>query len=126
MALVALGVWFFWPGKEVVIDEKMIRVTAPAPNTLVSSPLTVTGEARGNWYFEASFPIKIFDANGKMLGQHYAEAQDDWMTTNFVPFRGTLNFATSTSPTGTLVLEKDNPSGLPEHDAEVRIPIRFQ
>ncbi len=103
----------------------MIRVTSPLPNASVRSPLTVTGEARGNWYFEASFPVKILDANGKVLAQHYAEAQGDWMTTEFVPFRSTITFASSTTPTGTLVLEKDNPSGLPEHADEIRIPISF-
>ena len=28
--------------------------------------------------------------------------------------------------TGTLVLQKDNPSGLPEHADELRIPVRFE
>lgn len=105
--------------------NQLIRVTSPAPNSIVRSPLVITGEARGNWYFEASFPVKMLDANGRVLGEHYAEAQGDWMTTNFVPFRATFNFATSTTETGMLVLEKDNPSGLPQNDAEIRIPIRF-
>jgi spore germination protein GerM len=56
---------------------------------------------------------------------HYAQAQGDWMTTNFVPFSSTLTFSTPTTPTGILVLQKDNPSGLPENDAEIRIPVRF-
>ena len=103
----------------------MIRVTSPSNNASVASPLTVTGEARGGWYFEASFPIKVLDASGRELGVSYAQAQGEWMTNNFVPFRGTVTFATSTTPTGILVLMKDNPSGLPENDAEVRVPIRF-
>ena len=106
-------------------DTSMVRAVSPGANASVRSPLVITGEARGNWYFEASFPVKILDANGNVLGQHYAEAQDEWMTTEFVPFKSTLNFSTPTTPTGTLVLEKDNPSGLPENDAEVRVPIRF-
>ena len=106
-------------------QNSMIRVTSPLPNSSVRSPLTITGEARGNWYFEASFPVKILDANGKVLGQHYAEAQGEWMTTEFVPFRSTLTFSTPTTSTGVLVLEKDNPSGLPQNTAEIRVPIRF-
>ncbi len=106
-------------------QNSMIKVTSPLPNSVVRSPLTITGEARGGWYFEATFPVKILDANGKVLGQHYAEAQGEWTTTNFVPFKSTLTFTTPTTPTGTLVLMKDNPSGLPENDAEIRIPIRF-
>ncbi|OHA91266.1 MAG: hypothetical protein A2758_02260 [Candidatus Zambryskibacteria bacterium RIFCSPHIGHO2_01_FULL_49_18] len=107
------------------IKASLIRVASPLPGAIVSSPLIVTGEARGNWFFEATFPIRIEDENGIVLGNHYAEAQGDWMTTNFVPFVGFLTFSTSTTATGNLVLEKDNPSGLPENAAEVRVPVRF-
>ena len=47
------------------------------------------------------------------------------MTENFVPFEGTLTFTAPTSGKGTLVLEKDNPSGLPEHADELRMPVKF-
>ena len=112
-------------GRDTDVSSAMIRVTIPEPDAIVRSPLTVTGEARGNWYFEASFPVKILDANGKQLGVRIAQAQGEWMTTNFVPFSTIVNFSTPTTQTGTIVFQKDNPSGLPEHDAEVRIPIRF-
>ena len=102
-----------------------IRITDPAPNALVQSPLTVSGEARGTWYFEASFPVRVLDANGVELAVVPAQAQGEWMTEDFVPFEATLVFA-ATTPTGTVVFEKDNPSGLPEHAAQVNIPVRFQ
>ena len=107
------------------IEEAIIQVSSPLPNTTVASPLTVTGKARGNWYFEASFPIRLFDGNGKELAVGIAQAQGEWMTTEFVPFQVTLNFTNPTTTTGTLVLEKDNPSGLPEHAAELRLPVKF-
>lgn len=103
----------------------LIRVTSPKPNDTVMSPLTTRGEARGNWYFEATFPVKLFDVNGNLIAQHYAQAQGEWMTTEYVPFSSTLTFAAPTTATGTLVLENDNPSGLPEHDDQIRIPVRF-
>jgi hypothetical protein len=105
-------------------DDK-INVTNPTFNQVVTSPLTVTGEARGPWYFEASFPVKLLDANGKVLVQTHAQAQGDWMTSEFVPFTSTLTFAKPTTATGTLVLEKDNASGLPEHDDSRAIEVRF-
>ncbi len=108
------------PGK-----ENLIKITLPTPNSTVKTPLLVTGQARGTWYFEASFPVKIYDANGNLLGATVAQAQSDWMTTNFVPFKATLNFTTPTTSTGTLVLEKDNPSGLPQNDDSLVVPIRF-
>lgn len=105
----------------------LIRVTAPVANTVVTSPLTVRGEARGNWYFEASFPVRLLDSEGSELALGIAQAQGEWMTTEFVPFETTLIFITPTaSQTGTLVLEKDNPSGLPENADELRIPVRFE
>jgi SanA protein len=103
----------------------MIRVLAPAKNELIKSPFVVKGEARGNWYFEASFPVKIFDANGKQLGSVVAQAKSDWMTTDFVPFEAMLQFDTSITKTGTVVFQKDNPSGLPENDQSISIPILF-
>jgi hypothetical protein len=104
----------------------LIQVSSPVANAEIDSPLTITGSARGNWYFEASFPVKIYDANGQLLGSHFATAQGDWMTEDFVPFTSTLTFTTPTTATGTLVLEKDNPSGLPEHDNSITIPVRFE
>jgi hypothetical protein len=107
------------------IPEDMIRVATPQPNQTVKSPLVVSGEARGTWYFEASFPVKLLDANGNILAQAPAQAQGEWMTAEFVPFSVTLTFPNPTTATGTLVLEKDNPSGLPEYDDSRSIPIRF-
>lgn len=103
----------------------LIHVTVPLPNVLVQSPLVVKGEARGSWYFEASFPVKILDANGKQLGIVPAQAKGDWMTTDFVLFEATLQFDAPTTETGTVVFQKDNPSGLPENDASISIPIYF-
>lgn len=103
----------------------LIRVTSPLPEATTSSPLLITGEARGTWYFEASFPIRIIDEAGTVLGAGHAEAQADWMTEEFVPFTAMIEYSVPTTTRGILVLEKDNPSGLPEHANELRIPIRF-
>jgi len=84
----------------------------------------VTGEARGTWFFEASFPVKLLDARGNVIGTALAEAKGAWMTPHFVPFEARLKFTTR-SQSGTLVLEKDNPSGLPQHADSLSIGIRF-
>jgi hypothetical protein len=103
----------------------LISVSTPKDFEIMASPFTVLGQARGGWFFEASFPVKLLDADGKLLGTTSAQAQGDWMTTNFVPFVAQLTFATPTTLTGTLVLEKDNPSGLPENADELRVPVKF-
>ena len=111
-------------GNEV---EKMdlIRLTTPRPNEIVKSPLVIEGEARGYWFFEASFPVKIWDATGKELAVGIAQAQGEWMTEEFVPFKVTLEFETPAIKRGLLILERDNPSGLTENDDSLRIPIIF-
>lgn len=101
-----------------------IRVDNVSPNQVIGSPITITGEAR-KWYFEASFPVELVDATGKRLAAGPAQAQGDWMTSDFVPFKITLTFPKPTTETGTLIFRNDNPSGLPENQEEYRIPVRF-
>lgn len=106
----------------------IIRMDAPRPNQTISSPLTIKGTARGNWYFEASFPVFVTDWDGKIIAQGTAQAKGDWMTTEFVPFEATLTFAADKnaySNKGTLILKKDNPSGLPKNDDALEIPVLF-
>jgi hypothetical protein len=93
----------------------------------VASPLVLTGKARGNWYFEASFPVELIDSNNKLVANGIAQAQGDWMTTNFVPFKTTLTFLTPDmyDMNATLVFKKDNPSGEPQNDDQMRFPVRF-
>src|SRR6185312_2217908 len=69
-----------------------IVVDAPAQNAQVTSPLAITGKARGNWYAEATAPIALLDQNGSVIAQGTIRAQGDWMTTDFVPFVGTLTY----------------------------------
>lgn len=111
---------------DVAAKANLIRVASPKLNGIVKSPLTISGEARGNWYFEATFPLQILDAKGRLLAQGFATAQGEWMTTEFVPFTAELKFTKPSTKTGTLVLQKDNPSGLPENDDELRFPVRFE
>lgn len=104
----------------------LIRVDSPWPNQTVQSPLTITGEARGSWFFEASFPVVLTDWDGLIIGQGIAQAKSDWMTADFVPFEATLTFTADKnaySNRGTLILRKDNPSGLPEYDDAFEIPV---
>ncbi len=105
--------------------SNLIRVTSVKPNAQIQSPLKVTGTARGNWYFEASFPIKLVDANGKVLIQSPAQADGEWMTTEFVPFEATLTFQKPATKTGTLIIMNSNASGDPARDMKLEIPVTF-
>jgi len=112
-------------GASAADHSDRIRVSSPSADQPVGSPLTVAGEARGPWYFEASFPVKLYDADGRELAVAPAQAQGDWMTEEFVPFKVELSFNPPTTAAGTLVLERDNPSGLPQNADEIRLPVKF-
>lgn len=103
----------------------LIRTSSPRPNEIIKSPLVITGEARGYWFFEASFPAELFDADGQIIETGIMQAEKEWMTEEFVPYKGTIAFRMPTAKRGTLILKKDNPSGLPEHDDFLRIPVIF-
>ena len=104
-----------------------LRVTAPRVDDLVTSPVAVAGSVTGDgWYFEATFPVKILDGDGTVLGSGPAQAQSDWMTTGTVPFAASVSFAAPKYAIGTIVFAKDNPSGLPQNAGELRLPVRFR
>ncbi len=113
---------------KVVSDNgEILLIEYPKKNDKISSPLVIKGYARGSWYFEASFPIVLTNWDGLIIAQGYAQAQDDWMTQSYVPFEGTLTFEKPDyGENGFLILQKDNPSGLPENDDAVEIPVLFE
>jgi len=119
--------WAFFRGECSAEEEKIYetKLLLPESEQLVASPLSVTGQMPGNWYFEANAIIEIYDANGKLLGFSSAEAQGDWMTTGSVAFNAELTFTAPETATGTLVFKNDNPSGLPENDKSESYPIIF-
>lgn len=104
--------------------KDVLVVEMPSRGETIHSPVTIRGKARG-WYFEGSFPVRILDKSGRVLGSGQAEAQGDWMTSEFVPFAGTISFSATNDAVGTIVFAKDNPSGLPEHDDSFSFPIAF-
>ncbi len=102
--------------------ETSIRVTTPTPAMRVRNPITVIGTARGSWFFEASFPITLIGEKNNPVAYGIAEATSDWMTEDFVPFVGEIN-AQDLRGNFFIELKKDNPSGEPQFDESIRIPI---
>ena len=134
LAAAGAAVWWQFGALQPVVEDSgnaaqkadLIRLASPLPNATVQSPLTITGEARGYWFFEASFPVVLVDWDGRILAQGIATAKDEWMTEEFVPFEATLTFTADPnaySNRGALILQKDNPSGLPQNDDALEIPV---
>lgn len=138
IALCALlvGVFFFVSQRSVIRDYKDvveggnlqssdILVMLPKTNDSISNPIEVSGMVKGNWFFEGSFPIRIYNEKGALLGLGLAGTKEDWMTENMIPFFASISFENPGSGLGWIRLEKDNPSDIREFDASHDIPVRF-
>ena len=102
-----------------------VVVTSPKPNAEVGKTFVVSGNAPGNWFFEGSFPIKVVDSNNNFVGSGIAQAQGEWMTTEQVTFTSTITIDGYSGP-ATVVLLRDNPSGMPENDDSVSVSVVIQ
>ncbi|MEI8124032.1 MAG: Gmad2 immunoglobulin-like domain-containing protein [bacterium] len=112
------------PGINATTTDVQIVVSYPEDNQEVLSPIKISGKARGNWFFEGSFPIQLVDANGNILGTSIATSSEDWMTTEFINFNSEMSFEKSTSTRrAVLVLKKDNPSGISDFDQSVFVRV---
>lgn len=113
--------------ESIFVYKDLVKIKTPFPNSKISSPLIIEGEARGNWFFEGTFPIVLTDWDGLIIASGEARAKGEWTTENFVPFTAELSF---TKPKlynrGSLILKKDNPSGLPQNDDALEMPILFK
>lgn len=139
-AVAGFAVWYVRTGHQLPLmgepeptplADDLVVLDAPLPESVITSPLTVTGKARGYWFFEADFPVHLTDWDGRIIATGIATAQRDWMTEDFVPFIAVLEFEVPSGPgearnRGTLILQKDNPSGLPEHDDAREITVYFE
>ncbi len=131
--LVVLGLTalvFDWGRRGVVVnniatttEELPIEVFFPKENQEVSNPIEITGKARGNWYFEAVFPIDLVDTDGNIISSGHATADTEWMTTDFVNFHAYIEYPATSTGRAILVLKKDNPSDNPEFDRAIFVPV---
>jgi hypothetical protein len=108
------------------LDKKdLVKVSSPRPGQKITSPLSISGSARGNWFSKGNLPIKLIDANGKTIASTTAESLGDWMTNDFVDFTAVIKFKPPYG-SGKLIIQKSNPSNLPENSDQLEIPIRFE
>ena len=98
-------------------------VDAPVGGARVTSPLTITGTAPGNWYFENQFPVRLVDAQGAVLAESPAIPRVNW-TENADPkqFDATVLFVVTQDTPATLILEEDMP-GEGNEPRTVRIDV---
>lgn len=102
-----------------------VSVFSPIKNAAVVSPVAVLGEVPGNWSFEAQFPVQLKNGKGDTVAQATAHVLGNWQTTALVPFSVQLTYTTAQTGNGSIVLQKDNPSGLTQNEDSVSIPVHF-
>ncbi len=140
LCVIIFGSWFLWgkyyedmipstpQNNEQTSEDQDLRDRIQVDTIInpITSPLTITWQARWTWYFEASFPIELRDGMGALITNGIAQAQADWMTEDWVPFTATLTFPAQLSGSvGQLILRRDNPSGESQYDASIVVPVQF-
>lgn len=118
------------PQEPMTSPEEHVRLPVPMHEFLQidasETQITFTGDAVGTMFFEASFPVRIEDDNGMLIAQGLATATDEWMTEDFVPFTASLTkVADPATAMGKVFFQRDNPSGLPEHDLTIGYTVEF-
>ena len=103
--------------------DASVVVQMPLPNAIVSHSFDVSGSAPSGWFFEATFPIQVRDANDDLIGTSIGQAQEDWTKPGPITFTSQIQVDASYEGPADLILLKDNPSGDPENADEVTIPI---
>ena len=93
------------------------------PNSKVQGVVSYQGAVKGGYFFEANILINILDANKNVLKTSNAIAMTDWMTIEPVEFEGNIDFTNLPKGLAYIEIHNDNPSGLPENDKSVLIPI---
>lgn len=103
-----------------------VAIEVPFPGGVVGKQFSVVGQARGIWYSEGVFPVLLVAPDGTVLAQAQAQAQGEWMTEGLVPFRADLSAPQEYIGPASLILSRDNPSGVPENDASVTVPLTVE
>ncbi len=115
-------------GEPVVPDESLISVTTPAPQATINPNIgiSLSGSAKGNWFFEATAPVAVYDNANNKLAEKYISAHGDWMTTSFVTFSGTIDpFLTHGALAGYVLFSNSNPSDNEGTRHSIKVPVTF-
>jgi len=124
-AFEAAGLIQVWPAGNCISDR--VIVETPLPGTVVSTPLAVSGRARGAWFFEGEVRLRLLDDERNVLAAGFATAEGEWMTKGFVPFRGTLAFRRPAGlRRGVLEVARNNVSDDRTLDEALEIPVVFE
>ena len=113
-----------FPTSTEITKADQPQITLPVAGSIIRSPLKIEGKVPPGWMFEGVFPIKLIDSNGNTIAQGLGKEviPGSWQKDSNVDFTATLTFINFPAK-GFLVLDKDNPSGLPQNNRSFSIPV---
>lgn len=102
-----------------------VVILSPNLFSPLKSPQKIIGLIERSWVFEATFPVELFDNQNRSLFQGNASAPN-WLSDQekYTDFSATLKFSTK-SKNGYLKIQNDNPSGIPQNNKSIIIPVIF-
>lgn len=107
-------------GEPIVSDNGNIKITRPQPDSIVTSPMLIKGEAR---VFEGTVQFRLKDAEGNIIAEKFSTAQAE-EAGEFGAFGELLLFDEVSAETGTLDVYWQSPENGSEQDL-ISIPIKF-
>ncbi len=138
--IILLGILFLVPAKAPTTSQQNnsqqnsqtqnqavegIKIDSPKDGGWVVSPLKITGSVNGGGWagFEGQVgTVQLSDNKGKKIADGVLKATTDW--TKFpTQFETTLTFTTDYKGSATLFFSNENPSGLPEKNKNLGLPV---
>ncbi|MEI8130760.1 MAG: hypothetical protein WCG55_04640 [bacterium] len=106
-----------------VADLVSLSIT---PGATITDVATITGEIKGVYFFEGKAQGVLLDENKKILNSFSLDATSNWLTADAVSFTATVDTTSALAGPGYIRLKNDNPSGDPEKDKYIDVPIVIQ
>lgn len=107
-------------GEGIFVESNDPKITSIGT---IGNALVIGGRIKGGWFFEGQLPVKLLDAKGNPVSEGMAVAKSEWMTEDWVSFE--VSFPNTDMQKGSLLLSKDNPSGLPQNNNSISVPFSF-
>ncbi len=97
------------------------------PGAIVSDVVSLAGEVKGGYFFEANILINVLDINQNVLKKGYGTATTDWMTAGPVSFTANVDFTGLIPGPAYIEIQNDDPSdGEAGPAKKILIPIIIQ
>ena len=109
--------------REILGNKNDLVSFSVLPNSKVQGVVSYRGIIKGGYFFEANIRVAVADKDGKVIKQSNAMATTDWMTAGPVSFEGNIDFSGLPKGEAYIKIENDNPSGLPQNDKSVSVPV---